>query len=142
MQSFRRSRIGTLKQFNFVLQPVVPAAAPAGSVVTPVQTPTSHTPTQTTTASSASTPVTPGATATSSAGTPGAAKSWSSVTMGEPVKRIVGHKSPNFQEEFPTLASSGSDTDKKDGAEKKEGETTKEPQYGPGPSLRPQSKCF
>lgn len=118
------------------MQPVVASATPTGSVVsTPVvQTPISQTQTQ-----GASTPVTPGATATS-AGTPGGVKSWSSVTMGEPVKRVVGHKSPNFQEEFPTLAASGSEDKQKEGGDKKDGETTKEPQYGPGPSLRPQSK--
>lgn len=62
--------------------------------------------------------------------------------MGEPVKRIVGHKSPYFQEEFPTLAASGSEgSDKpKDTGDKKDGEPVKEQQYGPGPSLRPQSK--
>lgn len=62
--------------------------------------------------------------------------------MGEPVKNIVGHKSPYFQEEFPTLAASGTDgTDKaKETTEKKEGDAAKEQQYGPGPSLRPQSK--
>ena len=64
--------------------------------------------------------------------------------MGEPVKKIVGHKSPYFQDEFPTLASSGTEgTDKpKETPDKKEGETVKEQQYGPGPSLRPQSMLF
>ena len=44
-------------------------------------------------------------------------------------------QSPFFQEEFPTLSGG-----EKSPQTKKEEE--KEPQYGPGPSLRPQSECF
>ena len=53
--------------------------------------------------------------------------------MFEPGK-LTAHKS-RFQEEFPELAAGGAD----DRAQKKEDES-KELQYGPGPSLRPQSK--
>lgn len=42
----------------------------------------------------------------------------------------------NFQEEFPTLKSAGEDKGK-DGKKEEEGKDT---QYGPGPSLRPQSE--
>ena len=56
------------------------------------------------------------------------------------MKRLVGHKSPYFQEEFPSLAASGTETDKKDSTDKKEADGAKEQQYGPGPSLRPQSE--
>ena len=63
-------------------------------------------------------------------------KSWSSVTMGEPPKPVVGHKSPYFQDEFPSLASTGEDKGKE--GDKKDSEIKE--QYGPGPSLRPQSK--
>ena len=65
-------------------------------------------------------------------------KSWSSVTMGEPPKPVVGHKSPYFQDEFPSLASTGDDKGKE--GDKKDSEIKE--QYGPGPSLRPQSNCF
>lgn len=41
-----------------------------------------------------------------------------------------------FQEEFPTLKSAGEDKGK-DGKKEEEGKDT---QYGPGPSLRPQSE--
>ena len=50
---------------------------------------------------------------------------------------FVGQQSPFFQEEFPQLASGGGD--EKSPQQKKE-EESKESQYGPGPSLRPQSK--
>ncbi|KAL4218896.1 cell differentiation [Mactra antiquata] len=121
-------------------KPVVSATVATGSPSAPVQTPTTTQQTTVTTVSTtASTPVTPGG--TNNTGATGGAKSWSSVTMGEPVKRVVGHKSPYFQEEFPTLAASGSEgTDKpKEVGDKKDGEPAKEQQYGPGPSLRPQN---
>ena len=54
-----------------------------------------------------------------------------------PVGGFVGQQSPFFQEEFPQLASGGGD--EKSPQQKKE-EESKESQYGPGPSLRPQSK--
>ena len=44
---------------------------------------------------------------------------------------------PYFQEEFPKLASGA---EEKSQQQKKEDEN-KDTQYGPGPSLRPQSKC-
>ena len=47
---------------------------------------------------------------------------------------FLDQKSPFFQEEFPSLVSGG---EEKSPQQKKEEE--KEPQYGPGPSLRPQS---
>ena len=56
--------------------------------------------------------------------------------MGEPPKPVVGHKSPYFQDEFPSLASTGEDKGKE--GDKKDSEIKE--QYGPGPSLRPQSK--
>ena len=49
---------------------------------------------------------------------------------------FLNQESPFFQEEFPKLVSGG---DEKSQPEKNE-EEEKEPQYGPGPSLRPQSK--
>lgn len=76
------------------------------------------------------------ATVTSSAapsGTNSAPKSWSSVALGER-GRPLGPHSP-YQEEFPTLKSSGEDKGK-DGKKEEEGKDT---QYGPGPSLRPQN---
>jgi hypothetical protein len=66
-------------------------------------------------------------------------KSWSSVTGGN--KRQGGfldQKSPFFQEEFPKLAMG---VDEKSPGPKKE-EESKELPYGPGPSLRPQSKSM
>lgn len=78
------------------------------------------------------TPTTPGGT---NAGAAGGVKSWSSVTMGEPPKPVVGHKSPYFQDEFPSLASTGEDKGKE--GDKKDTEVKE--QYGPGPSLRPQN---
>ena len=50
----------------------------------------------------------------------------------------VGQQSPFFQEEFPQLAPGG---EEKSPQQKKE-EEGKESQYGPGPSLRPQSKSI
>ena len=75
---------------------------------------------------------TPTSTVTSSGGKP----SWSSVTVGDTARgNIVGQQSPLFQEEFPTLKSAGEEKPKET---KKDEE--KDTQYGPGPSLRPQSK--
>ena len=56
--------------------------------------------------------------------------------MGEPPKPVVGHKSPYFQDEFPSLAATGEEKGKE--GDKKD--TDVKEQYGPGPSLRPQSK--
>ncbi len=50
---------------------------------------------------------------------------------------FLDQKSPFFQEEFPSLVSGG---EEKPPQQKEEKE--KEPQYGPGPSLRPQSKLL
>lgn len=64
-------------------------------------------------------------------------KSWSSVTGG--IKKQGGfldQRSPFFQEEFPRLAPGGEEKS----TPPKEKEENKESQYGPGPSLRPQSK--
>lgn len=47
---------------------------------------------------------------------------------------LVSHQSPAFQEEFPSLAP------EEKGKETKKEEENKDTQYGPGPSLRPQSK--
>ena len=47
---------------------------------------------------------------------------------------LVSHQSPAFQEEFPSLAP------EEKGKEAKKEEENKDTQYGPGPSLRPQSK--
>ena len=49
---------------------------------------------------------------------------------------FLDQQSPFFQEEFPKLVSGGGD--EKSPPPSKEEE--KEPQYGPGPSLRPQSE--
>ena len=64
-------------------------------------------------------------------------KSWSSVTLGKKERSGGFHnqQSPFFQEEFPTLAGGDKSPQSKDEEE------SKEAQYGPGPSLRPQSKC-
>ncbi len=48
---------------------------------------------------------------------------------------FLDQQSPFFQEEFPKLVAGGEE--KSEPAKKEE---EKEPQYGPGPSLRPQSK--
>ena len=55
-----------------------------------------------------------------------------------PIGGYVGQQSPFFQEEFPQLAPGG---EEKSPQQKKE-EDGKESQYGPGPSLRPQSKSI
>jgi hypothetical protein len=47
---------------------------------------------------------------------------------------LVSHQSPAFQEEFPSLAP------EEKGKETKKDEDSKDTQYGPGPSLRPQSQ--
>ncbi|KAJ8300218.1 hypothetical protein KUTeg_021737 [Tegillarca granosa] len=91
-------------------------ATPTSSVVASISLTSSVTPTTT----------------TSSGGKP----SWSSVTVGDAARgKVVNHQSPLFQEEFPTLKSAGEEKIK-DG--KKE-EDSKDTQYGPGPSLRPQN---
>ena len=51
----------------------------------------------------------------------------------------MDQSSPFFQEEFPTLAIGGEE--KSDEQQTKKEDANKESQYGPGPSLRPQSKC-
>lgn len=61
---------------------------------------------------------------------PGADKSWSAIMAREQVPTFLAHQSPQFQQEFPKLASEGVA-----GATGKPGDA----QYGPGPSLRPQS---
>lgn len=50
----------------------------------------------------------------------------------------MDQNSPFFQEEFPTLATGGEE--KSEQPQMKKEEESKESQYGPGPSLRPQSK--
>ena len=54
---------------------------------------------------------------------------------------LVSHQSPLFQEEFPSLAAQEEAKNKEATTQptKKE-EDIKDTQYGPGPSLRPQSK--
>ena len=77
---------------------------------------------------------TPTATSSASGGKP----SWSSVTVGDTQRgNVVGQQSPLFQDEFPTLKSAGEEKPKD--VKKEEDKDT---QYGPGPSLRPQSKLF
>ena len=49
---------------------------------------------------------------------------------------LVSHQSPAFQEEFPSLAP------EEKGKETKKEEESKDTQYGPGPSLRPQSELI
>ena len=49
-----------------------------------------------------------------------------------------GQQSPFFQEEFPKLATGGGEEKCADPPKKEE--ESKESQYGPGPSLRPQSR--
>lgn len=65
-------------------------------------------------------------------------KTWSSVTSsqegGGPERNFLGHQSPFFPQEFPKLA--GGDVPI-DGTQR----SATDSQYGPGPSLRPQSKC-
>lgn len=66
-----------------------------------------------------------------------AGKSWSSVTSshvdGGQSTTFLGHQSPFFLQEFPQLAGGDVQTE---GSQKQ----TTEMQYGPGPSLRPQSE--
>lgn len=50
----------------------------------------------------------------------------------------MSHQSPLFQEEFPSLAL-GEEKETKDIKKKEEKTDT---QYGPGPSLRPQSELY
>ena len=66
-------------------------------------------------------------------------KSWSSITMGNKKKQgeFLNQQSPFFQEEFPKLVSGGEEKTLLPLKQEEE----KEAQYGPGPSLRPQSKC-
>lgn len=52
--------------------------------------------------------------------------------------KVVSRQSPLFQEEFPRLAVGGDE--KPEDIKKKE--ENKDVQYGPGPSLRPQSKLL
>ena len=52
---------------------------------------------------------------------------------------MLNKKQSQFQDEFPELAAGVEDAGQ---AGKREREEVKEPQYGPGPSLRPQSKPF
>ncbi|XP_064649744.1 protein PRRC2C-like isoform X2 [Lineus longissimus] len=95
---------------------------------------TAATPTSNTAGAISSTGVSAGATTPSSG-----AKSWSSVTMGEPAQTsFVGHQSPYFHEEFPSLASGGGE-EKTQTVVKKPVVEEKDSQYGPGPSLRPQN---
>lgn len=61
---------------------------------------------------------------------PGPDKSWSAIMAREQVPNFLAHQSPQFQHEFPKLASEGGPGAAKPG----------DAQYGPGPSLRPQSK--
>ena len=51
---------------------------------------------------------------------------------------LVSHQSPLFQEEFPSLAQE--EKNKEQTQTTKKDEDNKDTQYGPGPSLRPQSK--
>ena len=48
----------------------------------------------------------------------------------------MSHQSPLFQEEFPSLAA---EEKSKETAQPTKKEEIKDTQYGPGPSLRPQS---
>lgn len=76
-----------------------------------------------------------GSSSTKGAAAAGGPRSWSGVAGGLK-KGILDQNSPFFQEEFPSLATGG---DEKSESQKKE-DNDKEQQYGPGPSLRPQSK--
>lgn len=82
---------------------------------------------------------TPTPTPTGSSSASGGKPSWSSVTVGDTArgKNVVGQQSPLFQDEFPTLKSAGEEKPKD--VKKEEDKDT---QYGPGPSLRPQSKLI
>ncbi|KAG1714787.1 Protein PRRC2A [Nymphon striatum] len=73
-------------------------------------------------------------------GNSGANKSWSSITSsgGHPqdggrTEPFLGQQSPFFHQEFPSLAGGGAQT----GSNQKSNTDT---QYGPGPSLRPQTE--
>lgn len=68
--------------------------------------------------------------------TPHIDKSWSAIMSNttEPTPNFLAHQSPFFQQEFPSL--SGADSAATTGPTTKTDST----QYGPGPSLRPQSK--
>ena len=78
-----------------------------------------------------------GSSNTKGAAAAGGPRLWSGVAGGLK-KGVLDQSSPFFQEEFPSLATGG---EEKSDTQKKEDED-KEPQYGPGPSLRPQSKCI
>lgn len=73
-------------------------------------------------------------------GNSGANKSWSSITSsgghqqdGGRTEPFLGQQSPFFHQEFPSLAGGGAQT----GSNQKSNTDT---QYGPGPSLRPQTE--
>lgn len=53
---------------------------------------------------------------------------------------LVSHQSPLFQEEFPSLAQEEKNKETVQPIRKEE--DLKDTQYGPGPSLRPQSKFY
>lgn len=87
--------------------------------------------------STSTTPTTGGAPAS---GSVGANKSWSSITSsgghqqdGGRTEPFLGQQSPFFHQEFPSLAGGGAQT----GSSQKSFIDT---QYGPGPSLRPQTE--
>ena len=65
-------------------------------------------------------------------------KLWSSVTGGKKEGGFLDQRSPFFQEEFPKLGPGGEERS----TQPKEKEESKESQYGPGPSLRPQSELI
>ncbi len=50
---------------------------------------------------------------------------------------FLDQKSPYFQQEFPTLATG----EEKSAQPQRKEDENKDIQYGPGPSLRPQSRC-
>ena len=55
-------------------------------------------------------------------------------------KGIVDQSSPSFGDEFPTLAAGAVEEKNGEGVTRKAADS-REALYGPGPSLRPQSKC-
>jgi len=55
---------------------------------------------------------------------------------------LVSHQSPLFQEEFPSLAQDDKSKEATVNQPTKREEEIKDTQYGPGPSLRPQSKYY
>lgn len=73
---------------------------------------------------------------TNTVSTSGTNKTWSSVTSsqedGGQERNFLGQQSPFFPQEFPKLAGGDVPTE---GNQKSSADT----QYGPGPSLRPQS---